>query len=280
MEGPRIGIGAVSRATGIPEPTLRTWERRYGFPRAERTGGGHRLYDPGVVEDLKLASRALELGHRPAAVLGADRGSLRALVQGDDVVADWLDATRRLDVTALDTSLRAALTRRGLLAFLLEGAVPFLRRVGEAWERGELRVFHEHFASERLRELLAGLWRQGEHDTARPVVVCGALPGDRHVLGLHMAAALLSIEGCRIVFLGADTPPEDLAECARQTGAVAVVVSVSGATEVGVARDALQALVSAAPAGVRVLTGGRGAPACPGRRVDLPDLAAEVSSWP
>ncbi|MCB9687777.1 MAG: MerR family transcriptional regulator [Alphaproteobacteria bacterium] len=279
MEGPRIGIGAVSRATGIPEPTLRTWERRYGFPEAIRTGGGHRLYDPAVIEDLKLASRALQLGHRPATVLGASRSSLRALVGADDAIGEWLEHVRRLDATALDTALRAELTRRGLQAFLLEGAVPFLRRVGEAWARGDLRVFHEHFASERLRELLAGLWRQGEHDAARPVVVCGALPGEHHVLGLHMAAALLSVEGCRVLFVGGDTPPTELAECARQAGAVAVVVAVSGAADPRRTRAELAELVAAAPEAVAILTGGQGAPEEPGRRVDLADLPGEAAAW-
>ena len=36
-------IGVVSRMTGVPVATLRVWERRYGFPRSERTPGGHRL---------------------------------------------------------------------------------------------------------------------------------------------------------------------------------------------------------------------------------------------
>jgi len=32
----RLTIGALSRATGIPVETLRTWESRYGFPEPER----------------------------------------------------------------------------------------------------------------------------------------------------------------------------------------------------------------------------------------------------
>ncbi len=43
-EEPFYNIGAVTRATGIPGTTLHAWERRYGFPRASRTAGGHRLY--------------------------------------------------------------------------------------------------------------------------------------------------------------------------------------------------------------------------------------------
>ncbi|MEC9398125.1 MAG: MerR family transcriptional regulator, partial [Myxococcota bacterium] len=60
-----LSIGAVSQATGIPVETLRTWERRYGFPSPERSDGGHRQYNASIVEHLNLISRALEQGHRP-----------------------------------------------------------------------------------------------------------------------------------------------------------------------------------------------------------------------
>jgi len=39
-----LTIGSLSRATGIPVETLRTWERRYQYPRPVRKPSGHRLY--------------------------------------------------------------------------------------------------------------------------------------------------------------------------------------------------------------------------------------------
>jgi hypothetical protein len=44
----QISIGALSRATGIPVETLRTWEARYGFPIPERKRSGHRVYSGGI----------------------------------------------------------------------------------------------------------------------------------------------------------------------------------------------------------------------------------------
>ncbi|MES1207962.1 MAG: MerR family DNA-binding transcriptional regulator, partial [Pseudomonadota bacterium] len=37
-----LGIGAVAHMTGVDEHTLRIWERRYGFPKPERSSGGTR----------------------------------------------------------------------------------------------------------------------------------------------------------------------------------------------------------------------------------------------
>jgi MerR-like DNA binding protein len=41
---PRLTLQAVSRRTGVPAATLRTWERRYGFVRPPRSASGYRLY--------------------------------------------------------------------------------------------------------------------------------------------------------------------------------------------------------------------------------------------
>ena len=39
-----LTIGDLTRLTGVPGPTLRSWESRYGFPRPTRLPGGHRRY--------------------------------------------------------------------------------------------------------------------------------------------------------------------------------------------------------------------------------------------
>ena len=41
---PRYRVAAVERMTRIPASTLRSWERRYGWPRPFRAASGQRLY--------------------------------------------------------------------------------------------------------------------------------------------------------------------------------------------------------------------------------------------
>ena len=52
--GRRLSIGALARATGVPAETLRTWERRYGFPEPERTSTGHRRYTLETLERVRM----------------------------------------------------------------------------------------------------------------------------------------------------------------------------------------------------------------------------------
>jgi MerR family transcriptional regulator, light-induced transcriptional regulator len=52
MEGIRTNAAAVM--LGVSPNTLRSWERRYSFPRPLRSPGGHRLYNLTEIESLRV----------------------------------------------------------------------------------------------------------------------------------------------------------------------------------------------------------------------------------
>jgi len=59
---PRYTIRSACALTGINANTLRSWERRYGLVRPERTPKGYRLYSAEDLERLRLIQRVLEQG--------------------------------------------------------------------------------------------------------------------------------------------------------------------------------------------------------------------------
>ena len=52
---PAIRTNAAAAMLGVSPNTLRSWERRFGFPAPRRTAGGHRQFDLGEVEALRAA---------------------------------------------------------------------------------------------------------------------------------------------------------------------------------------------------------------------------------
>src|ERR1700741_2758213 len=52
MNGIRTNAAAVM--LGVSPNTLRSWERRYGFPKPLRSAGGHRQYSLTEIEALRL----------------------------------------------------------------------------------------------------------------------------------------------------------------------------------------------------------------------------------
>ena len=70
---PLYNIGVVSRMTGISMATLRAWERRYDFPSAKRTLGGHRLYSEKDIMQLRWVRDRIEEGMQTAQSINALR---------------------------------------------------------------------------------------------------------------------------------------------------------------------------------------------------------------
>ncbi|WP_101789894.1 MerR family transcriptional regulator [Nonomuraea indica] len=79
-EEPGYGIGAVSRLLGVPAPTLRTWNLRYGIGPSRRSPGGHRRYDRADLARLEEMNRLIHAGVPPA---DAARQALRLTVPSE-----------------------------------------------------------------------------------------------------------------------------------------------------------------------------------------------------
>jgi methylmalonyl-CoA mutase cobalamin-binding subunit len=241
-----LSIGTLSSATGVPVDTLRTWERRYGFPApVTRTEGSHRRYAAETIGQVQLIVRALELGHRPSAVVGRDPDELRRLLgsyaaaarvpiegSGDEdqrVIARWLELTRAMDGDTLVGEFHRGAAEMTAISFLERRLGPYLQAMGERWALGLLRVSHEHYASEKTREFLNAQWRAANESAGpgSPAAVLATPPGATHALGLHMAAWVVALARVRVVFLGADTPMTEVAFAAQHNQARGIALSVA-----------------------------------------------------
>lgn len=267
-----LSIGTLSQATGVPVDTLRTWERRYGFPTPiARTEGSHRRYPADTITSVQLIVRGLERGHRASEVVGLDAQQLRRLIEASEqslepqmkaelLVQDWLRLTRALDGDALSAEFHRCLAELPAVAFLERCMGPFLVEVGARWQRGELPIYEEHLASERAREFLSTQWRRladRPRSPTRPSVILATPSGERHVLGLHMAAWVVARAGAYVGFLGADTPMADVALAVKHQGAQGVVLSVAAGYGGDLAQQLLELTRRLSPR-VSIAVGGAG----------------------
>jgi methanogenic corrinoid protein MtbC1 len=298
IEGGLLTIGALSTATGIPVDTIRTWERRYGYPLPERKPSGHRVYSLSTVPRLRRVAQAIARGHRAAEVLPATESALEVLLAslppaitepavargapGESGMLMPADATEALgwirgfDAERLKRWFQTDWARLGPLQFLEYRAAAFLRAVGEAWAAKELEVRHEHFASAVLGDFLRSV-RQPLDDRARgPIAALATLPGELHGLGLEMAALVFALAEWRPLILGVDTPIEQVAALTREVPIAAVALSC--VQPQGSRRAAqVRALRRKLPRHVPLVVGGSGAPDV-ASTVKLPDLPA-LDRW-
>jgi len=275
-----LSIGALSRAADIPVETLRTWERRYGSPMPVRKPSGHRRYPAASIEQLRRVRRLLAHGHRAGEILGLSVRELDALLSlsepqpgpreaevyayGGAQLSRSLETALRaamdLDREALVRELRANWIRLGPLRFLQEFAGPLMVAVGSAWENNTLEIHHEHFASACLSDLLREVREPFDHQARGPRVVAATFPGDAHESGLLMACVLMACRGYRVVYLGANTPMEQMAAAAKSGNIEIVAVSVSRGPSRRRASEDIGLLRQLLPRGVHLWVGGAGAP--------------------
>jgi DNA-binding transcriptional MerR regulator len=227
---PQLRIGELARRTGVATDLLRAWERRYGLLSPTRTEGGYRLYS---VADVQRVRRMSELLAGGLSAAQAAREALGGQTPTGDVAPatssfELREALVRLDDASAHAALDRLLADYSAPAVLNDVVLPLLHELGVGWERGEISVAQEHFASNLLRGRLLGLARGWDRGSG-PRAVLACPPGERHDLGLVIFGLALRDHGWRITFLGADTPVDTLVDTVRRFGPEALVLSVADA---------------------------------------------------
>jgi MerR family transcriptional regulator, light-induced transcriptional regulator len=247
-----VRIGELSRRTGVSPELLRAWEQRYDLLRPTRSEGGFRLYSPQDEERVGAMRAHLERGLSAAEAarltLAEERapapvGAQPVLELGASALRAALD---RLDESAAHAELDRLLSAFSLETVLREVVLPYLRELGDRWERGDASVAQEHFASQVLRGRLLGLARGWDRGTG-PRALLACVPGEQHDLGLIVFGLGLRDRGWRITFLGPDTPLDTLTDAAATLCPDAVVVVASTPDRLDQGRAALRRLARSVP---------------------------------
>ncbi|HEV2774767.1 MAG TPA: MerR family transcriptional regulator [Solirubrobacteraceae bacterium] len=222
----RWRIKEFAALVGVQEPTLRAWERRYDLLQPERSSGGYRLYS--LADARRIRSMQ---AHMARGLATAQAAALAVSESGRDIVApsrpsELIDglmaATEGFDATRFDALLDAAF-RNGTVAAIRDVVLPALVEIGLRWERAEVTVGHEHFASHLIERRLLSAAR-GWEAARGPLALLACAPGERHTLGLVCFGLVLADRGWRIAYLGADTPVDQVAEMSASLQPAAVVL--------------------------------------------------------
>ncbi len=245
-DSPKYNIKAVCLETGIRPVTLRAWERRYRLLRPHRTRSNYRLYserDLALLRWLKhrvdgglpISTAATELaeirrsGHWPEPV-----PQLPKVMPPDGSAAAPAEYAMRLynALVAHDEATAALVLGQAhatcdMRTVATEVMTPCLVAIGDAWQRGHIRITTEHFASNFLRGRLMTLFQSQPIPRSAARVLVGCAPQELHDIGGLMLALLLRREGYRVEFLGQDVNVDDLLEYARQERPALICLSAS-----------------------------------------------------
>ncbi|QNK82724.1 cobalamin-dependent protein [Nakamurella sp. PAMC28650] len=219
-----VPIAEVSVILGVPMPTLRSWELRYGIPTLTRGSGRHRRYLPVEVHALRLMRDEIARGQQASLAAQSVREVLGIDGVAGALIHRILAASERLDAAAIRVLLDEASRTLGLMSCVDDVVMPSMRQIGVWWTVGQCDFDQERLTTEAIRG-----WLDRRSAFAPPPVrpqpillACG--PSDLHTIGLEAMAMVLREDGWACRVLGARTPTLTLAAATVATAALAVVV--------------------------------------------------------
>ncbi len=252
---PRNGmtIAAVSEMLLIPIPTIRSWERRYGFPTPTRTPGRHRRYSLTEVEQLRALRDEITRGHAAREAVALVRARLPEGQERSRHLEGFIEAAMRFDTNGIREELDASGQELGIEGAIASVVLPAMHEVGTRWKAGTCEVGNEHIATDGVRTWLSRVSSNAPPPWRGPLVLaCG--PTDLHSVGLEAFATVLVRRGWSVRNLGAMTPIASLVTAVRASGARgAVIVAQRNVTR----RAAVESIAAAdAQPGVRAFYAG------------------------
>lgn len=274
-------VSQAAELTGISSTTLRAWEKRYGLVAPMRNDVGYRLYDAAEIEMLREMAARVAGGMRPsqAAKSLAYFRPPPAAAPPDARTPDLVAVAASLDPDALteaiDTAFEASVFEQVVTSWL----VPQIRRLGEAWESGQLSVAQEHFASAGLMTAVGSAFHAAAGESRGPTVLVGLPAGAHHELAIFAFATCLRRLGRTVLYLGADVPAESWLSAARVRQPRATVLGASSPADAASATLVAEALAGSSAS---VWVGGasraevRGASTLPD---DIPEAARRLNRF-
>ncbi len=269
-DDPRHPIRVVARRTGLKPDLIRAWERRYGAVAPGRSATRRRFYSDAEIDRLSLLSRVVRAGHTISQVAQLPNTELEELIARDasaqattveptDRTGSWLAsclaAVQRLDPGDLEASFQRASLELSMPELLENLLAPLLEAIGEQWRLGSLRPYHEHMASAVIRSFLGT--SRGDVSPLAPVFLAATPARQRHELGALLATASAAAVGWRVLYLGPDLPPEEIAAAAVHQGAKVVALSLVYPPDDALLRDELRRLRRLLGPGTELIVGGR-----------------------
>jgi DNA-binding transcriptional MerR regulator len=235
-----IRTNAAAELLGVSPNTLRSWERRFGYPEPRRSAGGHRQYELAELEALRRA--LLETHNISSAIeVARQRG------EGPGSAHRLLEAFDRFDDSLADRFMEESLSLRSIERTVEELLLPAV----DLAEGREGREAEHEFGCR-----WATGWLHAQRRVAAPATRAeGALLFDSSsVLGsevLHVQALELALRraGYRVLLLSVALAQERVSRAMRALNPTALVLCGSGATLDSVGRlvYAVRQLGSPAP---------------------------------
>jgi len=256
-------IKAVSHVSGVTEPTLRAWEKRYNVLVPHRTDSNHRRYTKRDIlrviwlrqrleEGMSISQASTLLQTQPDETLLAVNNTFGKIYSSksgntnvnikdnskhfrldeqvrspERVVEDLLTAFLSFEEHQAEDLLAEAAGLYPPEQLCLNIIQPVLTEIGERWMNNEVTVATEHFATAICRNRLNAMFESLPIIETGPLILTACAPQEFHELGIIISTYFLRRNGWRVIYLGQNVPAIGLDKDLRRLRPALICFSAS-----------------------------------------------------
>jgi len=237
-------IRIASDLTGLSIDTLRAWEKRYQAITPSRQGS-LRMYQEEDIKKLKHLAYLTSQGHAIRTIAHCSVKELESLISNqaqlnqESINNSKLnnESNHALGLCVLKQSIKAfnALELREKIKqlatfqdprdLIYHTIIPLMRWVGEAWHLAEISIAQEHMTTAIIRELLISM--PVTKSAHKKVILLATLSGEWHELGILIAGFFCQQQSCKILYLGVNTPVDEIVRTCHQNSVHMVLLGVT-----------------------------------------------------
>lgn len=232
-----FSIAQLSRFSGIKAHTIRIWEKRYNALNPLRSEGNTRYYthlqlkrllnivtvitqDPHkkLNDVCTLSDTALE--EEVASILLQDTEEPKANAFINTLIRDVL----AFDEFTFKKNFDQAIATYGFQEVYIQVVYPLIIKLGILWATSKIQTSHEHFCTHIIIQKMYVLLDQIQ-ETAHPTQtwILFLPENEFHEIGLLYASIQLKQSGHKVIYLGANIPISEVANCKDQINATHIL---------------------------------------------------------
>lgn len=240
-------IRQAAELTGVPENTIRSWERRYGIPRPARSGGNQRRYTERDIDTIRSIQASRDRGRtmeqsihditqaRPTApassqeavepVDGNRHFPPSAAPLHDHTVERLADGLAAFQGHEADSLLADRLWGSSVEAVCVNLLLPGTRAIERQLARGSISSIQARFGEEWIRRKLVSAFDQSNPELGETSVVVASMHDATAVHDGLCLSILLSRAGHQVSWLGGHAAVTDVALAIDRLSPSAVVLT-------------------------------------------------------
>lgn len=214
----KYSIKDLEQLSGIKAHTVRIWEQRYKLLNPKRTETNIRYYDD---DDLKLILNVALLNDNGIKISKIAKMSVEEMKAEvlhltersfayDDQVHSLVLAMVEFNEERFEKIIATNILKIGFEQAMLNIIYPFLSKIGILWQTGSIHPGQEHFISNLVRQKLIVAIDGQMYNGGGSKFLLFLPEGELHEISLLFTSYILKSYGHKVIYLGQNTPDEDL----------------------------------------------------------------------